>query len=915
MRSLFAPLLERLSELGRRVRMLVRRERFDRELEDEMRLHREMKEREFVEAGVSREEAHYAARRRFGNATLLKESSRSAWGWTWLEDTVQDVRYAFRSLRRNPGFVSVVVFSLALGIGANSTIFSVMNALLYRPLPYHGADRLVAIWETPLGHPDQRQAPPIAELLDWRKQNHVFEDIALTSGTESSILSGTDGPEPIRIQDVTPNFFDLLDTKPILGRIFTADEMQELTQTVILSDSFWKRHFNGAPDVLGKSFTNHNTGIVSTIAGIMPPGFAPFYGEPVDLWQPINPASRRYSARQDHWLLPVARLKPGVTLAQAQTEMDVIARRLEQTYPATNKGIGKKLQPLHEALFGWARQPLYPLLGAVAFVLLIACANVANLLLSRTETRRNEYAVRASLGAGRRRLMQQLFAESGLLALLGGALGGVLSYWGIQLFRALAGEFPASGSINIDARVLLFTLGISLLTALVFGLAPAVQASNPNLNNALREAAGRTSSGSRSLTRHALAASEVALSMVLLVGAGLMITSILRLQKVDPGFDAANLLTMQIRLPEGGKDMQRVPGGDMERASPQVTAFHREVLDRISSLPGVESVASATGLPMHFSEGYTFSILRHPAPPPDQRPRAGYTEVSPGFFRTLKIPLKKGRYLDDHDTEAAPWAVVVNETFAHRFFPNEDPIGQQLLLRYDPYPVNEERPRQIVGVVGDIKQYGLPRPAPPYIYSSYLQQPAVYPGGAIVAHLWKDLAIRTASGARPQDLPAAVKKIVAALDPDQPVTNVMTMDKLLDESLEDTRFYMRVLGIFAGMAVLLALMGIYGVMSYFVNERTREIGIRVALGAQSADVLSMVVKTGLRLALIGIAVGIVLALGVTRLIASILYGVKPTDPITYGAVAVLLITVALLACFLPARRATKVDPMVALRYE
>jgi putative ABC transport system permease protein len=868
-----------------------------------------------MQHGMSPAEARRQALIRFGGPQQAKEQHRESRALPLIETFLQDLRFGLRMLRKNPGFVAVVVCSLALGIGANSTIFSVINALLYRPLPYHHADRLLAIWETPLGHPDERQAPPIAELLDWQKQNAVFEDIALTSGTEASILSGVSGPEPIRVQDVTPNFFSLLGAKPILGRIFVADEMQELTQTVNISYSFWKTHFNSDSNVLGKTFTNGNTGTVSTVVGVMPPGFAPFYGDPVDLWQPINPASPRYSARQDHWLMPVARLKTGVTLAQAQADMDLIARRLEQAYPETNKGIGKKLVPLHEALFGWARQPFYPLLGAVAFVLLVACANVANLLQARTETRRNEYAVRASLGAGRRRLMQQLFAESGLLALLGGALGVVLSYWGIQLFRKLAGDFPSAQSIKIDARVLLFTLGISLLTAFVFGLIPAIQASNPNLNNALREGARRTSSGSRGLTRHALAVCEVALSMVLLIGAGLMISSILRLQRVDPGFDPANLLTMQIRLPEGGKYMQRVPGGDMERASPQITAFWRELLDKISALPGIESAGAATGLPMHFSEGYTFSILGHPAPPPDQRPRAGYTEVSPDFFRTLKIPLKKGRYLDDHDTEAAPWAVVVNETFAHRYFPNEDPIGRQLLLRYDPYPVNEEHPRQIVGIVRDIKHYGLPRPAPPFIYASYLQQPAVYPGGAIVAHLWKDLAIRIAPSARPQDLLAAVKKIVANLDPDQPITHVMTMDQLLDRSLEDTRFYLRLLGIFAGIAVFLAVMGIYGVMSYFVNERTRDIGIRMALGARPADVLSLVTKLGLKLALLGVIIGIALAIGLARVIANFLFGVTPTDPATYAAVAAALIAVALLACFIPARRAARVDPMVALRYE
>ena len=898
-----------------RLASLFRKQQLDRELSDELESHLQFHTEENLRNGLPLEQARRDALLKLGGVQNTTEKVRDQRGLPLLESILQDLRFACRMLFKSPGFVAVVVFSLALGIGANSTIFSVMNALLYRPLPYPQADRMVVIWEAPLARPEERQPPPIAEILDWQKQNHVFEDIALTSGTESSLLSGANGSETIRIQDVTPNFFNFLDVKPIRGRIFAADEMQELTQTVVISHSFWATHFHSDPDILGKTFANRNTGIVSTVVGIMPPGFAPFYGDPVDFWQPINPASPRYAARQDHWLMPVALLKPHVTIGQAQTEMEVIARRLEHAYPETNKGIGKKLQPLHEALFGWARQSLYPLFGAVTFVLLIACANVANLLQSRTETRRREYAMRASLGADRRRLMQQLFAESTVLALLGGALGILLSYWGIQIFRSFAGEFPSSQSINIDARVLFFTLAISLLTAFVFGLIPALQASDPNPNEVLREGSHWTSGASRSLTRHALAVCEVAMAMVLLICAGLTINSVLRLQQVDPGFDTHNLLTLRIRLPEGGNYMQRVPGGDMERASPRVTAFYQQLLERVAALPGVESAGSITGLPMHFSEEYSFSILGHPSSLPDQRPRAGYNEVSPGFFRTLKIPLKKGRYLDEHDTAAAPWAVVVNETFVRRFLPNEDPIGRQILFRYDPYPVDQERPRQIVGVVGDVKHWGLEQPAPPFVYASHLQQPAVYPGGAIVAHLWQELAIRTAPGTRPEDLATPVRKIVAELDSDQSVTDVMTMDQLLAESLGGAKFTMRLLGLFAAVAVLLAVMGIYGVLSYFVNQRTREIGIRIALGASPVEVLRLVTRLGFRLALLGVVIGTTLALGLTRVIASFLFGVKPTDPTTYAAVAATLIAVALVACFIPGRRATRVDPAVALRYE
>ena len=831
-----------------------------------------------------------------------------------LETLRQDLRFGVRNLLKSPGFLAVVIFSLALGIAANSTIFSVIDAVMYRPMPYPHPERLVVIWETPAGHPEWRQPPPIAELNDWQQQNHVFEDIALTSQTEASSMAGIGEPQPIRVQDVTPNFFALLGVKPRLGRIFQAEEMQDRSQTVVLSDSFWKRQFNGDPNALGKSFIIQ--GVVSTVVGVMPPGFAPFYGGKIDLWQPINPQSSRYVQRMDHWLMPVGRLKPDATLAQAQVEMDVIARRLEAAYPATNKGVGTKVVGLHETLFGQFGTYLYPLLGAVAFVLLIGCVNVANLLQSRTETRRKEYALRSALGADRSRLIQQLLTESGLLAAIGGGLGILLTFAGIPLFRALAGEFPNSDNIGVDGRVLLFTLGISVFTAILFGLAPAIAASRPDLNATLREGERGAVSVSRGFARHTLAVVEVALAMVLLVGAGLMIDSILRLQKVNPGFDPKNILTAMIQLPEGGQYVERV-GGDMEKVSPRVTAFYQQLLQKLAAVPGVESVASASGLPARGSEDFTFTILGHAPPPPENRPDAGYWEVSPGFFQTLRIPLRKGRYLDERDTQSAPWAVVINETLARKYFPNEDPIGQQLRFRYDPYPVEEERPRLIVGVVGDVKHYGLGGETPAFMYASSLQQPAVFPGGTTIGHTTQNLVVRTASDikAREADLSAAIRKSVAELDPNQPVESVMTMDEVLALSIGDWTFYSNILEVFAGIALLLALIGIYGVMSYFVSQRTHEIGIRVALGAKPGDVLGQVGKLGLKLAGAGVIVGTLLALGVTRLIAMFLYGVKPSDPLTYAVVAAGLVAVAMLACIIPARRAIKVDPMVALRHE
>jgi putative ABC transport system permease protein len=829
---------------------------------------------------------------------------------------IHDVRYALRSLGKSPGFLSIVVLSLALGIGANSTIFSVVDAMMFRTPPYRNPDRLTIIWATEPGHPDSRNPPPIAELIDWKARNHVFDDIALTSFTESNTLSGIGEPETIQVQYTTANFFSVLGVQPVLGRVPRDDEIHDEFQTIVISDSFWKRKFNSDPHALGKSVNIDR--VVSIIVGVMPPHFAPFYGGTIDLWVPINAASPRYSARQDHWLMPVARLKPGVTIGQAQLDMNVISSQLEKDYPASNKGVGERVFPLKEDLHRGFGEVLYPLLGAVAFVLLIACVNVANLLQSHTETRYKEFAVRASIGASRGRLLLQLLVESALLSLLGGGLGIVIAIWGIQLVRKLAGDFPNSDSIRIDSRVLLFTLAVSLATAILFGLAPAITASRANLNSVLREGGRWAAGGFRSRSRRFLAVSEMALATVLLVSAGLMINTFLRLQHVNPGFDSSNLLTMRVDLPEGGKYLQRVPGGDMEKASPLVAAFHQELLEQIGALPGVESVEMSTTLPIRGFEGRTFTILGRPAPAaPNEMPGAGFSEVSSGFFQTMRIPLKRGRYLREGDTLGSPWVVVITEALARRYFPNEDPIGHQLLLGFPGYPLNEDRPRQIVGVIADVKQFGLGRSAPPFLYTSFLQQQAVFPGGNVMPHLMGTVVIRTISdlGAHEADLTRSVKQIVARLDPDQPVTDITTMQHALAASISDSQFYLRLLGSFAAMALLLAVIGIYGVMSYFVNQSTREIGIRIALGAQRAHVLGMVATLGLKMAAIGIAIGTALALGLTQLIKAFLYGVKPTDPLTFVSVAIVLAAIALLACLIPAIRAVRVDPTVALRYE
>ena len=832
-----------------------------------------------------------------------------------LETLRGDVRCGTRSLMRNPGFLAVVILSLALGIAANSTIFSVLNALLYRPLPYPEPGRLVDMYQTVPGHPDYRIAPPIADNVEWNQQNHVFEDIALFSQVDNASVAGVGEPRSLHVQYLTPNAFALLGAKAVLGRTFLTSEAGDHAQSVVISQEFWQREYNRDPSVLGTTLTVE--GVVSTIVGVIQSHFRPFYGFGTDLWIPINPASSRYSARIDHWLLPVGRLKKGVTLASAQTEMELVAKRMEQEHPDTNKGVTFKVNPLHDDLFRFAGTYLYPLFGAVGFVLLIACVNVANLMQFRTETRRKEYALRVSLGAGRWRLIRQLLTESGLLALGGGVIGILLTYAGIQLLLALAGDVPDADQINVDGRVLLFTVGICLATAILFGLAPAIQASRPNLNVVLREGERKTVSGGSRVVRYSLAMAEVALAMVLLVGAGLMINTMVHLQRVNPGFDYSRLLTMEIQLPEGGNYLERVPGGDMEKTLPAATAFYQRLLEKAGALPGFESAVVIGALPTRCcAEFYSFAILGRAAPAPEHRPQAGYSEVSTNVFSALKIPLLKGRYLDAHDTESAPWVIVVNEAFARKFFSNEDPIGQQILLRYDPYPVDEIRPRQIVGIVGNVKHFGVGEEAPPFIYAPFEQQPAIFPGGAARAHLHKALVLRTLAGPAGKAANfATVKQAIAEVDAGQPVTNAMTMEEVLWRSMGDWRFYMQVLGLFAAIALLLAAVGIYGVMSYTVNERTHEIGIRMALGAQRADVLRLVGRLWLKLTGIGVTVGVSLAMGVARLISSVLFGVKPTDPLTYAAMALALSGVAMLACYIPARRALKVDPIIALRYE
>ncbi len=911
---------EWLTEAWLRAKALVKRKRLERDLEEELQFHLAMRADKNRALGLGAKDARAAARRRFGNVTLVKEDCREMWTITWMETLWQDVRYAARMLAKSPGFAAVVVFSLGLGIGANTAVFSALNTVMLHGLPYEHPENLATIWSTKKTDPSSEgDLPPIAEVADWKKQNHVFADIAVVKMVFRATLTGIGEPGPVLGQGVTPNFFAVVGVQPALGRVFRAEESQEKFQTVVISNALWKRKFNRDPAVLGKTFRIGD--VVSTVVGVMPAGFIGFapwdHGKAADVWEPVNPEDAWYAKRSDHWMMPVARLKSGVTLAQAQLEMDVIARGMEQAYPESNEGVGEKVILLYDTLYENSKNLLYPLLGAVGFVLLIGCVNVANLTLSRTEGRRKEYSVRASLGAGRRRLMQQLLVESGLLTLIGGSLGVLLSFWGIRLLRALASGLPGGESIRINGRVLLFAAGLSVLTALLFGLAPALQASRADLNDALREGESRTSSAKGGRMRYLLVISEVALAMVLLVGAGLMINSLLRMLLPSPGFDPKNVLTMAVNFPETeGKYLEKIPGTNITKISPKVTAYHQQLIERVTAMPGVESAGMISIIPPFGVGSISFSILGQPAPS-GKRPSGGLNEVSPSYFRTMKIPLKRGRYLEESDTQSAPWAVIISETLANRYFPNEDPIGQQILLRWEPDQINEDRPRQIVGVVGEVKQIGMGG-LHPLLYESFLQQSEVAQGN-FYFHRLGSLVIRTTSDVRAHeaDITSSVKQMVKEMDPDQPVTDITTMDDLLGKYMSGDETYVLVLGVFAGIAVVLAAIGVYGVLSYFVNQRTRELGIRFALGAQRRDVFVLVAKLGLTLAGTGLAIGVALALGLNRFMKEHLwlFHVKATDPATYAAVGIVLVSIALLACCIPARRAANVDPMTALRHE
>jgi len=800
----------------------------------------------------------------------------------------QDLRYGLRTLLRNPGFCAVAILALALGIGPNTAIFTMVNAVLLKPLPIPEPNRVVMIWGTLLKSGFDQLPVSAADFLDWQRQARSFDQMSAAFAIPEYGLNvaGVGDPERVPAALASKEFLPALGIKPIAGRNFLPEEDRPGGPRVMLiSNAYWQRRFHSDPAAIGRTLTVD--GIPRTIVGVVPHHL----GEMVhaDLWLPtaINPNDPE---RQNHNYGIVARLKPGVTVEQARAEMIVIARRLERAYPATNTGWGITLFPMAEMYTGRIRPVLLILLGAVGLLLLIACANLANLLLARAATREKEIAIRGALGAGRPRIIRQLLTESLVLALAGGALGLVLAAWGVRLLRSVVPDmFPMLQHMRVDVPVLVFTFGISVLTGLLFGLVPAWRSSHTDLNTTLKEAAGRSeSAGGSNRIRSLLLASEVAFAVLLTVSAGLLLRSFVRVTEVNPGVRTANILTMNLSLPV----KYDTP---LKRAT-----FYKSLMERLDAVPGVRSAGAVVFLPLRvsilsFRIGVNgFRIEGRPPVPQGQEPMADYRMVTPGYFSTVGIALRRGRLFDQHDDLDAKWVALVNEAMVRKHFAHENPLGQHLVMG---------KPTEIVGVVADAKLYGLDAPVEPAVYVPHMQ----HPGGSM------GVVVRTEGD--PAAMAPAVRREVLKLDPEQPISDVRTMEKVLSDSLMLRRVSMLLIAVFASLALTLATVGIYGLTAYSVSRRTHEIGLRVALGASQPQILRLVVGRGLVTSLVGAGIGVATAFALTRFLAGMLYGVSATDPLVFAGVPLLLIAVSALASYVPARKATRIDPLIALRYE
>jgi putative ABC transport system permease protein len=861
------------------------------DLDQDIRDHIARETQDDIDRGMSPEEARYAAVRKFGNVTRVKEDTREVWNPVWIEQLVEDVRFGLRMLRKSPGFTVVAALTLALGIGANTYIFSMVDALLFRPMELSHPDRIVALWERlPAINYERNELSP-ANFLDWKAQNHVFDHMAAQSWWDAN-LGGVDHPEHLHGFLVTPDYFAALGAQPMLGRAFLEEEGTPGKDLVaMLSYGLWRDHFAGDPSIVGKPVLLN--GMKYTVVGVMGPSFN--YPSGAQLWAALAFPPPLAANRASHYLHGVAHLETGVSREQARAEMSAIAARLVQQYPQTNTGRDANVMPLMESEVGEARAPMLVLLATVGLVLLIACANISNLLLARASSRQRETAVRAALGATRPRLIRQWLVESMLLGLLGGGLGILFAYvclevHAIRIPPDFARIIPGWDKIAINAPVLLFTSAVSLGTGLLFGFLPALAASRLNVNDTLKEGAPSAGVGRRrGLLRNALIVSEVALSLALLATAGLMMKSFVRLERVSPGFNPDRMLTMFVALP------------DAKYASdPQISSFYEQLIERVQNLPGVQSAAAANIIPLDkMNTTSSIRIEGRPEPKPGEEPDANFRTVSNSYFRTMQIPIVRGREFTSQDSEKVQQVVAVNEAFAARFWPGEDPIGKR--MRFSG-PLQEHPWRTLVAVVGNVKNQ-LDVAAPPEMYFPLRQQTQ------------NTMALVVRTSADPRSLEESVRAQVAALDRDQPVFDIRTMDDLRSLSVIPQRIGGTLMAAFAGFALVLAAIGLFGVIAYAVSERTREIGIRMALGAKPREVFRLVVGQGMTLALIGLLVGLPLALGMGRAVAGLLYGVAPNDFRTFVSVALLLALVAFVACYIPARRAMRVDPIIALRYE
>jgi predicted permease len=885
-----------IGETWRRLRMLARGEKFAHELDEEMRAHREMKEAELHGGGLSAEEARYAARRAFGNATVLRERSGDSWGWRWLEDFAKDLRLAGRMLVKNPGFTAVAVITLGLGIALNATIFSLVSAFLLRRPPVREPEQVVVVSAVNPSPVFQADASPISapNYLAWRQGNHVFVDAAASNEFYSVSLTGNGQPETLRAAETSPNYFSVLGVAPELGRAFVDGEDQRgRDHVVILSHELWERRFGSDPAIVQGTIRLNRENY--SVIGVMPAEFR-LLGFTPQLWTPLvlNPADQTADAHKERTLQLVARLKDGVNLEQARAEMTALGRRAEENFPEGEKGWGIAVRTLPDFLlygFGIA-SALAVMMTAVGFVLMLACANVAGLLLSRTAGRRNELAIRVSLGASRLRIVRQFLTEGLVISLLGGGLGLLLAYWSMHLVRAKLSfnEAISAVPLKIDGNVLLFALGVSVFSAMLCGLAPALKASRADINTSLKDGSRAASAGrSQSRLRTVLVAGEIAMALFLLIGTGLLIRGLFVIEHQNLGFRAERMLTATVKLDQA----------QYKDASAQ-SLFMRDVLARVQELPGVEATAAASDLPATGPDSMNFKIKGQPELPAGQGLSALDVVVTTDYFRTAGIPLVRGRTFTVMDNPAGPRVVLVNQEFVRRHLKGDEPLGQQIRLE-----VSGAAPAwsEIVGVVGNVKTYSEEVRDDAEIYEAFLQRPV------------PSFALMVRSSSDPDGLAPAVRETVAKIDAELPLARLMSMPTVIERQRGGSPFFARALGSFAILALILAAVGIYGLVAYSVSQRTHEIGMRMALGARSTDVQRMILWQGMKMTGIGAAIGLAMAVPLPKVFDSIFYGLHVREPLLYFIVPTAIILVAALATYVPARRATRVDPMSALRME